>query len=67
MTQKKFTKYKICKHCAGNGYVKGIINVGTCLFCRGDGHDSRMTRQDLDKIIKITEDYIFRGKEGETK
>jgi DnaJ-class molecular chaperone len=63
----KPVKYKICKHCKGNGYVKGQINAAVCLFCRGSGHDSRMKNSAMKKIIKLTEELILRGKKGSTE
>jgi len=63
----KPVRYKICKHCRGNGFIKGQVNVAACLFCRGSGHDTRMKNSAMKKIIKLTEEFITGGKKGGTK
>lgn len=59
--------HKICKHCKGNGFVQGQINVGTCLFCRGAGYDSRTKSSEMQKIIELTQEFITGGKKGGSK
>ena len=51
-----------CKECKGNGYVRGKLNTGTCIFCRGSGHtnkDSRTTEHDWQLILQMCEDFVY--------
>ena len=56
MHQKISKSIKICKHCKGNGYVRGSSeNTGTCLFCSGSGHKYHGPRVTADDYMTIIE------------
>lgn len=53
--------YKICKECKGNGFIRGLINTGTCIFCFGSGHSdhaSRITYHDVESVMDMVEEYV---------
>jgi DnaJ-class molecular chaperone len=59
--KKTVRKLVVCKDCKGNGYVRGKIQTGTCLFCNGSGHknhDQRMTDVSFLDIVKLCEFYV---------
>ena len=54
MHQKISKSLKICKHCKGNGYVRGSSeHTGTCLFCSGSGHKYHGPRVTADDYMNI--------------
>ena len=58
-------KLIVCKDCSGNGYIRGQLNVGTCLFCNGSGHknhDQRLTDGSILDIIGLCEYYVQKNR-----